>query len=302
MVELSGRTRRRLARPKRRYSLFHNYFRAQALMRRRPATVVAAGPHPIVEWFLPWKIGQLLNLRFRPPDQAPEARLGLWFELTIDPPIRRTPPDYFGDLAALNSGCADISKSRVMRINKEVFGYGYELDPLTHHGPMAAKSDRNGKHDGRVVEGPLAPEDVDPRLVYQRLIDASADADADADAMVQDFRVCVVGEEIPYVLRKQRPAEIRFSRTHYSAEPAPDEFTAEERAKLTAFSRRFGLDLGEIDVLRDAGDGRIYVVDVNNTPHSPPFVMPTLKAIPCMHGAADAFERQFLSGATGVAR
>jgi hypothetical protein len=30
-----------------------------------------------------------------------------------------------------------------------------------------------------------------------------------------------------------------------------------------------GLDYGELDVLRDADDGRLYVVDVNTTPFGP---------------------------------
>jgi hypothetical protein len=42
---------------------------------------------------------------------------------------------------------------------------------------------------------------------------------------------------------------------------SPDEIT-----KLIAFCSQSGLDYGEIDVLRYRSDGRIYVVDVNNTP------------------------------------
>jgi hypothetical protein len=30
-----------------------------------------------------------------------------------------------------------------------------------------------------------------------------------------------------------------------------------------------GLDFGELDILRDNDDGRIYIVDVNNTPSGP---------------------------------
>ena len=42
----------------------------------------------------------------------------------------------------------------------------------------------------------------------------------------------------------------------------------DEQAKLLQFCRAIGLDYGELDVLRDNGDGRIYVVDANNTPDS----------------------------------
>ncbi len=35
------------------------------------------------------------------------------------------------------------------------------------------------------------------------------------------------------------------------------------------FTQSIGLDFGELDVLRDIGDGRLYIVDAANTPHSP---------------------------------
>ena len=31
-----------------------------------------------------------------------------------------------------------------------------------------------------------------------------------------------------------------------------------------------GIDYGELDILRDNNDGRIYIVDANNTPSGPP--------------------------------
>ena len=36
------------------------------------------------------------------------------------------------------------------------------------------------------------------------------------------------------------------------------------------FCRTIGLDMGEIDVLRDNATGRIYIVDVNSMPFGPP--------------------------------
>ena len=42
---------------------------------------------------------------------------------------------------------------------------------------------------------------------------------------------------------------------------------------MTLLTKKMSVDYGELDVLRDK-DGRIYVVDVNNTPAGPPKKLP----------------------------
>jgi len=39
---------------------------------------------------------------------------------------------------------------------------------------------------------------------------------------------------------------------------------------ISEFCSRIGLDYGELDVLRNKDDGKIYIVDVNYTPWGPP--------------------------------
>ena len=43
----------------------------------------------------------------------------------------------------------------------------------------------------------------------------------------------------------------------------------EEINKIKEFCGRMGLDYGEVDVLLDSGERRIYIVDVNNNPAGP---------------------------------
>jgi hypothetical protein len=275
--------------PSFRHRCSHIYFRAAGRLRSRRRIVVAAGPHPIVPWTLTWKIGRLLGLDFRAPGEAAGARFAYWFEFTNTPAVRSTPSDYFGDLPAINARCGDIRKSRVMRVTEEVFGYGYGVDPLAHDGLMAVKSEHNGLRDGRVVDGPLPPDELDGSTVYQRLIDTRIDG-----GEVEDFRVCIVGREIPYVLRKRRPEHLRFAAAHTEVRRVSGAFSEEEEERIIAFASRFGLDVGELDIARDRVDGRIYVLDANNTPISPPFELPIPSTFPCMNAAAAAFERQFL--------
>lgn len=274
-----------------RHRLQNGYFRARGLLaRRHSATVIATGPHPVVKECLAWPIGHLLNLKFELPANARGARFAYWFEMTLSPPVRRTADDYFGELPALNARCGDISKRRVMRIAEEVFGYTYEVDPLTHAGPMVCKGDGNAAHDGRLIQGPIEADAVEPSCVYQRLIDTRSGVD-----LVEDLKICVIGREAPYVFLKRRPESLVFASRHHDVELVDDALSAAETAQILAFAERFGLDIGEMDLARDRADGRIYVLDVNSTPFTPPLQMPSLQAISCMHAAADAFRRQFLA-------
>jgi hypothetical protein len=192
---------------------------------------------------------------------------------------------------AINGRCTDISKSNVVRIFEQTFGYQLAVDPTRYAGDMVAKSEENAAHDGMVVKGPLSSPV--PGLVYQRLLDNTVEG-----GMVEDLRPCIVGNELPFVYIKRRPVGIRFSNTTYSTSvrSAAEVFSHEEILKILAFAKAIGLDLGEIDILRDKSSGKIFIVDVAKTPHSPGDNCINLTGLSCMHKAAAAFQRQFLKG------
>src|SRR5690349_15766467 len=73
---------------------------------------------------------------------------------------------------AINKRCLDISKSRVHDDWQRVAGRSARVDPLTFHGRMVVKPEENGRHGGRVVDGPIAARQKG--MVYERLIDARA--------------------------------------------------------------------------------------------------------------------------------
>ena len=189
----------------------------------------------------------------------PRLRLS-WADGAI-PAAPKDPPPPEWRRGALNGGVRDTSKRKVEQVFAEVFGYPLAVDPTAHQGSCIAKSDRHtGAHDGRVIDCPIA--EADPRLAYERLVDNRTD-----ESTVLDLRVPVVGRELPFVYLKYRPLDDRFSNTNHRVALAAAEevFSKEERERLRAFSRAMGLDLGELDVLRDTGNGRIYVVDVDPT-------------------------------------
>lgn len=245
---------------------------------------------------LHWKIAKLCGLRLVAAP-TPDTVLGLLYsyDTRVTPPPRGTLPE---GLPVINGRCLDISKRHVERVHQRVFGYGMAVDPTLHAGPMVAKSDTNALHDGQVVEGPIG--DPDPRSVYQLVIDNAAteiDGRPVGRPTVLDLRVTVVGSELTGAYRKYRSASERFLNTndHVFWHQPSDLFSENEQQRLISFAAEMGLDLGEIDVLRDNATGRIYAIDANSTPHSPPALLEgPLAAWPIMSQAAAAFQRQFL--------
>jgi hypothetical protein len=160
----------------------------------------------------------------------------------------------------VNINCNDISKSRVDALFAELFGYSSIVDPRSHAGPCVFKSERNGVHDGEIVECPVAH----PREgIYQVLIDNQVD-----DEYVLDIRVPIIGTTIPFVLLWHKPIDDRFGHwvSHQVIAAVDDVFSAGEQSRMLAFAQRMGLDYGDLDVLRDRATGRMYIIDANNTP------------------------------------
>ena len=52
--------------------------------------------------------------------------------------------------------------------------------------------------------------------------------------------------------------------------PATAHLSVQECQDIIMYCRRIGLEYGEIDILRSDEDGKIYIIDVNNTPWWPP--------------------------------
>jgi hypothetical protein len=184
-----------------------------------------------------------------------------------------------------NFACNDVSKSRVASVFEEVFGYALSVDPRTFDGPMVEKSEKNGVHDGCLVERPLTPK---PDHVYQRLVDTTDDS-----GLARDLRTLIAGGAPVLVWTKVKPAGRRFSiNNRHAFLQAPQEvYSPAELALIRAFARRIGLDWGGLDILRDRNDGRLYIVDVNKTDVGPVIALSWRDKIRSMGLLAGALER-----------
>jgi hypothetical protein len=164
----------------------------------------------------------------------------------------------------INMNCDDISKKHVSEIFESVFGYPVKVDPTTYKGYCVKKNNINAKHDGKIIECPV--DNADENYIYQKLVNNIFD-----DKLVQDYRTPVIRGNVPIVFLKRRPVEGRFAREKTTSRIGnPDEiYSSQERNKIKEFCTKMKLEYGDLDVLRDNDDGRIYIVDANNTPHGP---------------------------------
>ncbi|QKT03353.1 hypothetical protein HUS23_05820 [Ectothiorhodospiraceae bacterium 2226] len=166
----------------------------------------------------------------------------------------------------INGRLRDTSKTAVAAAFERSFGYALKVDPTRYEGKAVEKAEDNGVHDARVVDCPLPPEAVRACYTYQKAVDNTL-----PDGGFLDYRVPVHGYSVPLVFCKHVMPGAQFQSCYSRVDVrAPHQvFDREELAKIVAFARDFGLEFGELDVLRDRTDGRIYIVDVNNVPVGP---------------------------------
>lgn len=190
----------------------------------------------------------------------------------------------------INLNNRNISKEYVDKVFFEVFGYGLAVNPLTYKGHCVKKSTVNAMHDGTIVVCPLMH--TEEGYVYQKVIDNTT-----VDGMVEDIRLPVVADMLPYVFLKKRKIEERFTNnTRFSKLYKTDDVLSDdEQKKILTFCNKLHLDFGELDVLRHKEDGRIYIVDVNNTALGPPVTTSAKESRKAMCLLAEAFRKNFLS-------
>lgn len=257
-----------------------NALRASRIVKgREPRARISFFPAKPRSYYAIWPVCQLADVRI--VSDPAEADLHFYFE---DREFLLAPPAAPSSRPSFNIGCFDIRKSVVARVFEESFGYGFTIDPQAHAGLAVEKSEGNGRHDGRIIECPI--ERPRPGQVYQRLIDNTFDGREHID-----IRTPVVGGKIPFVYLKRRTANRRFSNDNHRVDLVDAEamLSKEEQARIARFTAAMRLDFGGLDILRDRGDGRIYIVDANKTDMGPPSALPGPEKLKAMRGLAGAF-------------
>ena len=192
---------------------------------RGSGTALFAPERPLMGYSI-WRMCHELGLRVATePDASCRVALN-WEDVTVNAVTLPPPPP---GLRWLNAGCVDIRKSTVEAVSVATLGYGLAVDPRSHHGPFVRKSEENALHDGAVLEGPCEPR---PGFVDQRLLDNVV------DGRPEDFRISVVGRQLPVIIRRLHLLSERFDTVEHgelvSTESVLD---PEEVARLLTFCR-----------------------------------------------------------------
>lgn len=193
------------------------------------------------------------------------------------------------EVSILNLRSRDISKDVVDTWMNEAFGYSTVLDPESHQGKAVRKSLTNAVHDGTMIQCPTTKEEG---FIYQKLIDSRVN-----DREVMDLRIPVMGKSIPLLYRNYRSDDARFKNVPDRAElelNVDEMLSSTEKEQINAFCELAGLDFCELDVLRDVEDGRIYIVDANNTPQGPPKNLPARDKEIALAKLTQAFAQNFI--------
>ena len=191
-------------------------------------------------------------------------------------------------MTVLNLYSRDISKKFVDKAFTRAFGYSSFVDPLKHTGKMVQKSDINAVHDGKIIEGPL--DEAQEGVVYQKALNNQLDEKA-----VLDLRLPIIEGVVGFTYLKYREISARFESYSDRTEvkPSTEVFSEEEIHLLNKFCKEIHLDFGELDIIRNQDDGKVYVLDVNNTPQGPPQHMQAADKKECMQKLSKLFKSSY---------
>jgi hypothetical protein len=182
----------------------------------------------------------------------------LWRDETFMPGL--DPTEVGESWVVVNGECLDISKERVQDVHQLVFDYSLAVDPMKFQGRMLRKSNLNGAHNGTEVIGPL--KELKQGAIYQRIVDNTpVEIPREIEKLpgvVCDIRVPIFGQHADFVYLKYRAKATRYSNSNAFVRIVEihSVFSAQECNIINAFCREFKLDYGEIDIVRDANDGK----------------------------------------------
>ncbi|GAB4300397.1 MAG: hypothetical protein Kow0068_23690 [Marinilabiliales bacterium] len=164
----------------------------------------------------------------------------------------------------LNINCRDISKTVIDKKFEECFGYCTRVDPTKHKGKCLKKNELNAQHDGVEVMCPI--DKPEPGYIYQIIINNFINND-----FVYDIRVPVIKECLNFVYIKEKKKGVRYESNLFRSKlvDIKEILSDEEIQNLNKFCKHINLDYGELDVLRNNDDNKIYVIDVNYTAFGP---------------------------------
>lgn len=193
------------------------------------------------------------------------------------------------DKIIINHACNDISKKNIDRIFTDVFGYSSLVNPKQYNGICVKKSNLNAKHNGMLIHCPIPI--IEKNVIYQKLIN-----NKNNNWGIYDIRTPIFNRSIPFVYIKQKSSIHRFE-DHFimsTIEETNVVFSPGEIDTIIEFCQQMGFEYGELDILRDSEDNRLYIIDANNTPWWSTS-LPKEKHRFALERLAESFKREFFN-------
>lgn len=113
---------------------------------------------------------------------------------------------------------------------------------------------------------------------------------------IYDIRTPIFNQTIPFVLIKCKDESKRFKDSFTSSliRETSSIFTPSEISQIIEFCKKLKFDYGELDILKDLSDDKIYIIDANNTPWwCPP--LPEIESEYAIKRLSNAFKKEFVT-------
>jgi hypothetical protein len=197
-------------------------------------------------------------------------------------------PKVINDKTFINSQCKTISKVDVEKSFEKIFGYKLFLNPITFIGKCVKKNDLNAKHDGIIIDCPIAK--TEKGFVYQYLINNSIDINK-----VEDIRIPFIKDKIPFVYLKYRPIKTRFSNDNKftKMKKVSNVLSNDEKINIIRVCNDMKIEYCEIDAIRDYPAGKLYIVDINHCPSGPPNHLSLFSTLSAIKLISKTFDNKF---------
>lgn len=165
----------------------------------------------------------------------------------------------------INGDCFDVSKRKVEDVFEKVFGYSLRIDPRRYDYKYVMKNNDNGCHDGKIMIRKISEQEYaefSKKYVFEKLINNINPKNLKHTI---DYRVPYYGYPsmvyISHIKKKHRFKQINVKTV---VRKPLEVFSEEEVRKINSFCQLMGLDCGDLDIVRDFTEGRIYILDVND--------------------------------------
>jgi hypothetical protein len=169
---------------------------------------------------------------------------------------------YSEGIRVLNYHLLDTTKYAVDQYHREALGYS-SLVPKGYIGKVVVKRNQQARNAAFISDryyDNYAATDSPNYRVSQKFINTEH-----TPGWCTEHRAAIFSREILLIEKKKR-SRYRFNSfaEQYRIVDMEDVFSLPEIDQIFKFCCVSGLDFGELDILRDKDDGRIYIVDINN--------------------------------------